>query len=155
MITYINIVHRVAVFHACEPVLGLVLRLDNAPINEVEKVGLGVAIVLAKSAEELVGLPKVKDIEGSPGLLGTDVESTLSLTEECDQIIEVELRRNVHPNASSTICGGMVDGSLSWCPLATKTNTTDVEIATYKHSYMYRTRRCWQSRRVRMAARGA
>ena len=113
-LTYIGIVHRIAVFHAGEPVLGFVLRLDDAPINELEKVGLGVAIILAQAPQELVGFSKVQDIERSPRLLGTDVESTLPLTEEGDQIIEVELEGNVHPDTSGSIHSRMVDGSLSW-----------------------------------------
>lgn len=56
MDTYIGLIHWVAVGNAGQPVLGLVLRVDNSSIDEFQESGLGVAVVLAQVLQELVGL---------------------------------------------------------------------------------------------------
>lgn len=80
--THVCLVHRIAVFNTAQPILRLVLGINNPSINELEECGLRVAIVLAETLQKFVCFPKIEDIERAPGLAGTDIEPALALREE-------------------------------------------------------------------------
>lgn len=111
--SYIGLVHWVAVGNAGQPVLGLVLRVHNSSVDELEESGLRVAVVLAEGLQELVGLSQVKDVERAPGLTSADVEPPLALGEQRQELIEVKFRWNRHPDSVGTIHRRVVDSSLS------------------------------------------
>lgn len=81
--TYIGLGHWVTILDARQPVLGLVFGFYNPTVDEFQKCGLGVAVVLAQALEELVGLTKIEHVKGSPSLASADVKSPLAFREEC------------------------------------------------------------------------
>lgn len=113
MVTYVGLVHRVTVGDTGEPVFRLVLRVDDSTINELQECGFGVAVILAEILEELVGFSQVEDVERAPSLTGADVEPPLTLSEQRQELTEVELGWNFHSNSVATVHCGMVDSTLS------------------------------------------
>lgn len=112
MKTHVNIIHWVAVFDASKPILGFVLRFHDPSIDEFQEVGSRVAVVVAETSKEFVCLSQIQDVERSPRLAGPNVKATLPLTEEREEIAQVELERNLHSNSTSSIQSTVVDRSL-------------------------------------------
>jgi hypothetical protein len=59
---YIDVVHRIAIFHTVQPVLCLVFRVDDSMINKIEEGGLRIVAVFAETFQELVRLGQVEDV---------------------------------------------------------------------------------------------
>lgn len=88
--THVGLGHWVTVLDTGQPILRLVLGLNDTTVNKIEEGRLRVAVVLAQPLEELVGLAEVENVQRAPALAGANVEPSLALVEERQKLTQIE-----------------------------------------------------------------